>query len=116
MKANEFVSCLFGIQASAHIAHLQSKSYSEHMALDGLYNGMTDHIDAFVEAYQGKYGIIKKYSMELNEGGEFKEYLILKTEEVEQFRATVKEGFLQQLIDNIQELLHTTIYKLTFLK
>ena len=55
----EFVMCLLHSQTNAHILHLQSRSYAEHKALESYYEGIDDLIDSFVEAYQGKYGIIE---------------------------------------------------------
>ena len=36
----EFVMCLLHAQTNTHILHLQSRSYSEHKALQGLYEGL----------------------------------------------------------------------------
>lgn len=36
--------------------HLQSRSFSEHMALNTFYSELPELADAVIEAYQGKYG------------------------------------------------------------
>ena len=54
-----FIARLFQSRDIAHLAHLSTKSYAEHMALTSDYDGLLDFIDGFVEAYQGLYGIVK---------------------------------------------------------
>ena len=58
----KFISTLFASRSQAHIYHLQTKSYAEHVALQAYYEGIVDMIDSIVEAYQGKHGIIKNYT------------------------------------------------------
>ena len=116
MTVQEYVSALLEIQDLSHIAHLQTSSFSEHKALNELYDGITDQFDAFVEAYQGKYGIIKGYkSFKLEEGVEMVPYLKEKMTAFEGYKSTLSDGYLQQMVDNTQELLSTTLYKLRFL-
>ena len=42
-------------------------------------------------------------------------YLTKKADEIEKYRGMLTEGYLQQLVDNILELINTTLYKLRFL-
>ena len=58
----KLISYLFHSRTQAHIFHLQTQSYAEHMALNVYYDGIVPLIDGIVEAYQGKYGIVKGYS------------------------------------------------------
>lgn len=116
MTVQEYVSSLLEIQDISHIAHLQTSSFAEHKALNELYDGITDQFDAYVEAYQGKYGIIKGYkSFKLEEGLDMVDYLKEKMTAFETYKSTLTDGYLQQLVDNTQELLSTTLYKLRFL-
>ena len=39
----------------ANRAYLSTPSFSEHMALDTFYHEIIERVDAFVEAYQGRY-------------------------------------------------------------
>ena len=39
-----------------HLLHWQTTSYAEHQALGGLYDGIHDLTDNFMEVYMGKYG------------------------------------------------------------
>ena len=52
---NEYVGTLMQSRNQAHIFHLQTSSYSQHIALQEYYEGIVDLIDSLVEAYQGKY-------------------------------------------------------------
>jgi len=112
-SAGGFISLLFEIRTNAHIAHLQTQSFAAHKALNELYDGIVDAADAFAEAYQGQYGIITGYNCGMiAEGSDFTSYLEQCVPKVNSFRSTLTEGYLQQLIDNILELLYTTLYKL----
>lgn len=116
MTVQEYVSALMEIENVSHIAHLQTSSFAEHKALNELYDGIVDQFDAFVEAYQGKYGIIKGYkSFKLEEGVDMVPYLKEKMTAFDAYRNTLTEGYLQQMVDNTQELLSSTLYKLRFL-
>jgi len=117
MTVQEFATSLFEIRINAHIAHLQTRSFAAHKALDELYNGIVDHTDAFIESYQGQYGIVSGYSKSLviKEDLDMKVYLNNCISEFKDFRKTLTEGYLQQLVDNILEFLYGIIYKLRFL-
>jgi hypothetical protein len=57
----EMVCRLLHSQTQVHIFHLQTKSYSEHKALQKYYEGIDALVDGVIESYQGKYGIITNY-------------------------------------------------------
>jgi len=116
MTAPEYISALFEIEIVSHIAHLQTSSFAEHKALNELYDAIADQADAYTEAYQGKFGIVKGYKpIKMQEGVNMVEYLKSKMAEFESYRNSLSEGYLQQMVDNTQELLSSTLYKLRFL-
>jgi len=49
MKCGEYIGELFRARDIMHIAHLQSKSMSEHVVLEELYDALLDHVDAIAE-------------------------------------------------------------------
>jgi uncharacterized protein (UPF0276 family) len=103
-----------------HIFHLQTKSYSEHKALQGYYEGIDALVDGLIESYQGKYDVITQYNSVKNEDYKSNEQVIkyfkaLDTM-IEKNRKSVKESFIQNQIDTVQELINSTVYKLRFLK
>ena len=116
-SVQEFVQYLLHSQTNAHILHLQSRSYSEHKALEKYYKGIDDLIDDYVEAYQGKYGLIEGYEAEYELPTPALEYMIGLSEYVAQCRQQLKQDTeLQNITDEIAQLIDSTIYKLRFLK
>jgi high-affinity Fe2+/Pb2+ permease len=114
------VSTLLHSQTQVHIFHLQTKSYSEHKALQGYYEGIDSLVDGIIESYQGKYDIIKNYDSIKVEDYSSSEQVInyfksLDTM-IEKVRKNVKESFIQNQIDTVQELIFSTVYKLKNLK
>ena len=57
----EMVCNILHSRNQAHVFHLQTKSYAEHIALNGYYDAVVALFDGIVESYQGKYGIIKNF-------------------------------------------------------
>ena len=116
----DMVSILLHSQTQVHIFHLQTKSYAEHKALQGYYEGIDALVDGLIESYQGKYDVITQYNSIKNEDYKSNEQIIqyfkaLDTM-IEKNRKGVKESFIQNQIDTVQELINSTIYKLRFLK
>jgi hypothetical protein len=119
MKANQFVGLLFLARDVAHSVHLNTRSFSKHMALNTFYDSIIDHADAFSEAYQGRHGLIGPITLHsAKKTNNIIEFLQESLAEIEAARYDVcdkSDSSLQQLIDNIVELYLTTLYKLRFL-
>lgn len=115
--APEFVLMLLHAVTNTHILHFQTRSYAQHMALGDFYDGLGDLVDTFVEAYQGKYGIISAYPADYDPPAEPVAYLDSLKTGVAQMRTRLpKDSELQNLIDEIASLIDSTLYKLRFLK
>ena len=119
----DIISVLFHSRNQTHIFHLQTdsqSSFAEHTALGGYYDGIGDLIDGLVESYQGKHGIIKGYSIDKVQDYENVKQVISYLENIdstiEKSRKSVKESYIQNQIDTVQELIYSTLYKLKFLK
>ena len=115
----QFVQCLLHSVTNAHILHFQSLSYSQHMALGTYYDEVSDLVDGFVEAFQGKYGLLTKYKAEyeLPESDPV-DYLIYLKDEVATLRRMPEfpqDSELQNEVDTIANLINSTLYKLRFL-
>jgi hypothetical protein len=114
------VSTLLHSQTQVHIFHLQTKSYSEHIALQGYYEGIDGLVDGIIESYQGKYDIIKNYdSIKVEDYTSLEQvinYFKSLDNMIEKARKNVKESFIQNQIDTVQELIFSTLYKLKNLK
>lgn len=117
----QFVSTLLASRTQAHIYHLQTPSYAAHKALSEYYDGIVDHIDALVEGYQGKHGIITGYSnvalLEYESCEAIINYFTILEAFISKTRELVcQESYLQNVIDEIVMLINSTIYKLKHLK
>ena len=119
MKACDFVGLLFLARDVTHSVHLNTRSYSKHVALNAFYDGIIDHADAFAEAYQGRHGLMGPITLHsAKKTSNVIAFLQDSLDEIEKERYNVcdkSDSSLQQLIDNIIELYLTTLYKLRFL-
>ena len=119
MTAAQLMGLLFLGRNVAHSVHLNTRSYSKHVALNTFYDSIIDHADAFAEAYQGRHGLIGPIAIPAaKKTTNIIEFLQTQLDEIEKCRYEVvdkSDSALQQLIDNIVELYLTTLYKLRFL-
>ena len=121
--SGSFVDIVSGIlhsRTQIHIYHLQTKSFAVHKALNDYYDGVVDLFDGLVESYQGKHGIIEDYKCDGYDNytsvNSAIEYLLKLDKTIEGSRKSVKESYIQNQIDTVQELIYSTIYKLKFLE
>lgn len=112
----ELVMCLLHSATVTHIMHWQTESYAAHQALGEYYSEIPELVDAVVEAYQGKTGIIlRKFPIETDDYEAmtplaYMEYL---SEEMTEGRALFGEDSeIQNLVDAICDLIDSTMYKL----
>lgn len=119
MKCADFVGMLFLARDVAHSVHLNTRSFSKHMALGSFYDEIVDLADKFAEAYQGKHGLIGPISlMNARKTSNIVEFLQDQVDEIEKVRYEVcdkTETALQNIIDEIVGLYLSTLYKLRFL-
>ena len=119
MTAAQLMGVLFLGRNVAHSVHLNTRSYSKHVALQTFYDSVIDVADAFAEAYQGRNGLIGPIAIPAaKKTTNIIEFLQDQLEEIEKGRYDVcdkSDSTLQQLIYNIVELYLTTLYKLRFL-
>lgn len=115
----QFTMCLLHSVTNGHILHLTTTSYSEHKALEAYYTEIGDLVDDFIEAFQGKYGLLTNFTTNYELPISALEYMRYLSKEVETLR--VADGFpedseLQNITDEIAQLIDSTIYKIRFLK
>ena len=119
MTAAELMGILFLGRNVAHSVHLNTRSYSKHVALQTFYDNVIDVADAFAEAYQGRNGLIGPIAIPAaKKTTNIIEFLQGQLAEIEKGRYDVcdkSDSALQQLIDNIVEIYLRTLYKLRFL-
>lgn len=112
------VAKLFEARQVAHNVHLQTKSYSEHNALNSFYNGILDLTDSLVESYQGQYGILTGYEklIQIEPVNEMVNYLEDCAKIFALGRDGMKDSHLKNILDEIVALTYSTLYKLKNLK
>lgn len=110
---------LFLARDVTHSVHLNTRSYSKHVALNIFYDRIVGAADDFAEAYQGRHGMIGPISlMSAKKTTNVIDFLQDQLDEIEKCRYEVvdkSDSSLQQLIDNIIEIYLRTIYKLKYL-
>ncbi len=121
----ELASILLHSQTQTHIFHLGVSgpgAYAAHVALQGYYEGIVDLIDGLEESYQGKNGLIQfKPVVNLDNNCDTRNIIdyfdklcmIVKT--LRQ-APNLADSFLQNQIDNVEDLIYSTKYKLTNLQ
>ena len=119
MKACDLLGLLFLARDVAHTVHLNTRSYSKHVALNIFYDRIIGAADDFAEAYQGRHGLMGPITLHsAKKTANIIEFLEDSLKEIEDCRYEVadkSDSSLQQLIDNIIEIYLRTLYKLRFL-
>jgi DNA-binding ferritin-like protein len=119
-KFESLISKLLHSRTQTHIFHLQSDNFSQHKALDEYYDDIVDLIDDLVESYQGEFGIIKNYQnydLEVYKNNDqVVKFLTGLSEDVNDLRETLGDSFLVGKLDEVVELINSTLYKLKNLK
>lgn len=110
------VGKMFEARQVTHNCHLSSKSFAEHKALDGFYNGLLGHIDEFVEVYQGQYGLLGDCEFKAEPVESVVEYLEDCAKLFAVGRDSLKDSHLKNIMDEVIALAYKTLYKLKLLK
>lgn len=116
-RIDRIIGLLFMSRTMAHKAHLCTKSYAHHMALNGFYDDVVELTDSLAEAAQGKYGIID--IVEADEKGDIcspAEMLSTHLKMYQQLAKSIDDRYLQNISDEIEALYYSTLYKLNNLK
>ena len=117
-ETGSFVLTLLHAATNAHLLHLRSRSYAEHMALGAFYEELPALVDALAESIQGLTGELIEYPVDyyqpadtaIQELEELQEYVREERKNIPQ------DSEIQNATDNIAELINSTLYKLKFLK
>ena len=119
MNASQFVGHLFLSRDVAHSVHLNTRSFSKHMALQTFYDEIIDLADKFAEAFQGRHGLIGPIAVPAaKKTTNIIEFLQDAMAEVEEARYEVCQKTdtpIQNIIDEIVGLYLSTLYRLKFL-
>lgn len=107
------VGILFLSRTMSHMAHLKTKSYATHIALNEFYDGIIALADNLIEAAQGQYGILDVPFV--NASGNVNDPIGMLQGHLKQLETTmsmVDEDYLMGIFQEIQSLYRSTLYKL----
>lgn len=110
----ELVGRVFATRNAAHLAHFKTKSYAQHMALGGFYDGLIDKIDSIVETYQGACGLIGPVTMPSVKPDGMMQHIFEESDWIAEHRDEIADDVdaIKNLIDDLVALYLTTHYKL----
>lgn len=115
----EFAMCMLNGVTAGHIHHLGTESYAQHVALGDFYDGLDDLTDKFIEAYQGKYQLIDFPDKPMYRGTTPTDLVLYVGKEIASYRQMPgfpQDSELQNIVDELADLVASTLYKLRFLK
>lgn len=111
MAPGKFIGMLFQSRDMMHIAHLQTRSFAEHKALNGYYDGILELTDNFCEVYFGRN---KRVEIVIPEAKNMDAMSHLKS-----LQSTIDSernnysSELQNILDEMLSLINKTLYLLT---
>jgi DNA-binding ferritin-like protein len=115
-EAAEFVATLLHSSSVTHFMHWSTSSFAHHKALGKYYEQIIKLADRYAEAYMGRYEQLKKFPDEFHSAKDPVKYLEGMKEFVEEARKELPQDTeLQNIIDEIADLINSTLYKLRFL-
>lgn len=117
MAAAEMIARLFHARTAAHMAHLQTRSFAEHKALNEFYDEIVELADDFAETYQGMFGLIMSYPECEMPPGQAINWIETLRLWLKKYRSDCckEETSLENIHDSIVALCASTLYKLRFL-
>ena len=107
------IGIMFLSRTMSHMAHLKTKSYATHIALNEFYDGIIDLADTLIEAAQGQYGVLDVPFV--NASGNVNDPIGMLQGHLKQLETTmsmVDEDYLIGIFQEIQSLYRSTLYKL----
>ena len=107
------VGIMFLSRTMSHMAHLKTKSYATHIALNDFYDGIIDLADNLIEAAQGQYGVLDVPFV--NASGNVNDPIGMLQGHLKQLEATmsmVDDDYLMNIFQETQSLYRSTLYKL----
>jgi hypothetical protein len=111
-----FAATMLHSATNTHFFHWSTDSFSKHMALGAYYDEVVDLVDDLVEAYMGCYEQIKTFPSVYHQPKEPVKYLeSLKNFVADARKDLPQETQIQNIIDEIAQLIDSTLYKLRFL-
>ena len=114
--ASRFVGALMNSRTQAHAFHLTTPSFAEHKALQAYYEGIVPLLDSWAEAYMGKYGRLRRITMNkrfMRDPRKAKDYFKKLLARVKAVKLPKGDTYLKNIQDEIVALIRQTIYMLS---
>ena len=112
-KIASIISRAFADRTYAHMAHLKTSSFAAHKALDDFYSDIVGLVDGLAETAQGKFGKLSipvgQVSSDMSNAADVLE---MSLDEILKDSADCKVRALCNIVDEIEGLYLSTIYKL----
>lgn len=112
-----FAATMLHSATNTHFFHWSTDSFSKHMALGTYYDEIVDLVDDLVEAYMGCYEKIESFPKVYHLPKDPVAYMDSLKNFVDDARKDLpQETQLQNIVDEIAQLIDSTLYKLKNLK
>ena len=115
MAASRYVGALLNSREQAHVFHFRTNSFAQHKALQSYYEGIVPLLDTWAEGYMGKYGRLKRITMNkrfLRDPKKARSYFKTLLARVRRMKLP-KDTYLRSVQDEITTLIRQTMYQLT---
>ena len=114
--ANRYVGALMNSREQAHIFHLTTNSFAQHKALQSYYEGIVPLLDAWAEAYMGKYGRLRRVSINrrfMKDPAKARPYFKALLARIKAIKLPKGDTYLKNIQDEILALIRQTMYMLS---
>lgn len=117
MSCPQFIADSMALRTAAHLAHLSSESYAQHVALGDFYDALLPLVDQYAEVYMGTDGRIAAFPpAELPSGNPIAMLTAYGAKIDAELVEDGKNQALANILAELQALASQTIYKLRYLK
>lgn len=115
---DELAAKVFADRDMAHMQHLRTDSYAEHVALGEFYEAVIPLVDDVIEMYQGVFSSFPAFQVQTKKVTDIKENLGDTLDWMQAMRDDISNGdsSIGNAIDTLAGCYQKTIYKLTRLK